>query len=136
MALVRFLRDFPTLTLGLFIILLVLLIGPIGQRYVDVENAKVGSVMPDLEPSSDYRLGTDTMGREVLAVLIEGTPHTLRIGLLAGTIGLGIGILFGFMAGYFGGFVDNLLKGSADVLLTVPGLLFLVVLATTIPRGH
>ena len=134
MALVKFLRDFPALTLGLIIILVVVLIGPVGQRYVDVENAKVGSVIPDLEPSSEYRLGTDTMGREVLAVLVEGTPHTLRIGLLAGAIGLGIGILFGFMAGYFGGIVDNLLKGAADVLLTVPGLLFLVVLATTI-RG-
>ena len=46
--------------------------------------------------------------------------------------GLGIGIILGFLAGYFGGLVDTLIRGAADVLLTVPGLLFLVVLATSL----
>ena len=47
-------------------------------------------------------------------------------------MGLGIGIILGFLAGYFGGLVDTLIRGAADVLLTVPGLLFLVVLATSL----
>ena len=47
-------------------------------------------------------------------------------------MGLGIGILLGFVAGYFGGLADTLIRGAADVLLTVPGLLFLVVLATSL----
>jgi peptide/nickel transport system permease protein len=67
-------------------------------------------------------------------MLVVGTPLTLRIGMIAGTIGLGLGTLLGFLAGYFGGWVDTLIKGAADVLLTVPGLLFLVVVATTL-RG-
>jgi peptide/nickel transport system permease protein len=54
------------------------------------------------------------------------------MGFMAGAIGLGVGILLGFVAGYFGGFLDNLIKGAADVLLTVPGLLLLVVIATSI----
>ena len=71
-------------------------------------------------------------GRDLLAVMVAGTPLTLRIGFLAGAVGLGIGIILGFLAGYFGGLVDTLIRGAADVLLTVPGLLFLVVLATSL----
>jgi peptide/nickel transport system permease protein len=50
---------------------------------------------------------------------------------MAGAIGLGVGTILGFMAGYFGGVVDNVIKGAADVFLTVPGLLLLVVIATS-----
>ncbi|MBV7336256.1 ABC transporter permease [Chloroflexi bacterium TSY] len=129
-----FIRQHSYLIAGLIVILFVILIGPLGSRYVEVDGAKVGSAIPDQEPSPEYRLGTDTVGRDILAVIVAGTPLTLRIGLIAGVIGLGLGIIFGFLAGYFGGIVDNVIKGAADVLLTVPGLLFLVVLATTI-RG-
>ena len=126
------LKQHPFLVAGIIIILVVVLIGPIGESLVDPDGYKVGAAMPDLPPSADYPLGTDTVGREILAVIAIGTPLTLRIGLLAGGIGLGVGIILGFVAGYFGGWVDALIKGAADVLLTVPGLLFLVVLATTI----
>lgn len=132
MKLLSRLRNHPYLCLGLFIMLLIVLVGPVGRQYVNPDGSKVGAAMPDLPPSAEYPLGTDTVGREILAVIVSGTPLTLRIGLIAGGIGLGVGIIFGFAAGYFGGIVDTLLKGAADVLLTVPGLLFLVVLATTI----
>ena len=126
------LRYHPFLVAGLLILGFILLIGPLGALFVDTDKAKVGSALPDMPPSSEYLLGTDTVGRELMAVIVAGTPRTLRIGLIAGTIGLGVGIILGFMAGYFGGWPDTLIKGTADVLLTVPGLLFLVVFATTI----
>lgn len=127
-----YLRYHPFLLMGLLILGLILLIGPVGALFVDTDKAKVGSALPDMPPSSEYLLGTDTVGRELMAVIVAGTPKTLRIGLVAGAIGLGVGIILGFIAGYFGGLVDNIIKGTADVLLTVPGLLFLVVIATTI----
>jgi peptide/nickel transport system permease protein len=126
------LRQYPLLVAGLTIILVLVLFGPVASLFVDPDGAKVGAAMPELPPSVEYPLGTDTVGREILAVMVIGTPLTLRIGLIAGSIGLGLGILFGFLAGYFGGWVDALIKGAADVLLTVPGLLFLVVIATTL----
>jgi peptide/nickel transport system permease protein len=126
------LRKHPFLLLGLVLIVVLILFGPVASGFVNTKGAKVGSAMPEQSPSAEFPLGTDTYGREILPVMVVGTPLTLRIGLIAGTIGLGLGIIFGFMAGYFGGWVDTLIKGAADVLLTVPGLLFLVVIATTI----
>jgi peptide/nickel transport system permease protein len=124
----------PLLAAGLALLLIILLFGPLAALMVDTDGAKVGSALPDQKPSTEYPLGTDTVGREILAVIVVGTPLTLRIGLIAGTIGLGVGTLLGFLAGYFGGWIDTVIKGAADVLLTVPGLLFLVVIATTL-RG-
>lgn len=127
-----FLRAFPLLAVGLALIGLLVVFSIAGPLLVDPNGIKVGHAPPDQPPSREYWLGTDTVGRQMLAVLAYGTPATLQIGLMAGAIGLGIGIIFGFIAGYYGGFWDNLLRGAADVFLTIPGLLVLVVIATTL----
>ncbi len=46
-----------------------------------------------------YFLGTDSQGRDMLTLLIYGTPNTLKMGLIAGIIGVGLGLLFGLLAG-------------------------------------
>lgn len=125
-------RRHPQLAAGSIVVFAVLAFGPLGAAFVDTDLARVGSAVPNLSPSLEYLLGTDAAGRDLLAVMVAGTPLTLRVGFLAGAVGLGIGIVLGFLAGYFGGFVDTLIRGAADVLLTVPGLLFLVVLATSL----
>lgn len=132
MKIVANVRRHPLLIIGLLLMAILILFGPVASQLVDADGAKVGSAIPEQPPSAEYPLGTDAVGRQLLPVMVVGTPLTLRIGLIAGAIGLGLGVIFGFLAGYFGGWVDTLIKGAADVLLTVPGLLFLVVIATTI----
>jgi len=81
-------------------------------------------------------------GRSLLALLVKGIPLTLTIGFLAGAIGLVIGTILGLLAGYVGGVTDVLIRSAADIMLTVPGLLVLIVyLASSIDgfvsaRGH
>ena len=125
-------RRHPHLTAGLAVVAFVVALGPVGSLFVDTGAARVGTSEADLAPSPGHPLGTDSVGRDVLAVIVAGTPLTLRIGLLAGAVGLGIGTLLGFLAGYFGGWADTVIKSAADVLLTVPGLLLLVVIATSL----
>ena len=125
-------RRHPQLAAGFAIVLLVVAFGPVGSLFVDTTLARVDSAAPNQVPSFAHPLGTDAAGRDLLSVMVAGTPLTLRIGFIAGAGGLGIGIVLGFIAGYFGGLVDTLIKGAADVLLTIPGLLFLVVLATSL----
>ena len=123
--------SYRQLGVGILIIAGVVLLGLLGPLVVDVSGAKVGSDIPDLTPSLQHPLGTDTVGRDLLSVIIVGTPMTLSIGLIAGLIGLSVGIAFGFVSGYYGGPADVLLRGAADVFLTVPGLLILVVIASS-----
>ena len=125
-------RRNPKLIAGVSIILALVLFWLVGSLLVNPERAQPISGLPDLPPSLQYLLGTDSNGRELLAVMIVGTGLTLRIGFLAGAIGLGIAIILGFLSGYYGGFLDNIIKGAVDVLLTVPPLAVLVVIAAMI----
>ena len=65
-------------------------------------------------------------------MVVAGLPLTLRIGVIAGLVGTVVGTILGFIAGYVGGTVDNVIRTLADILLTVPGLMVLIVLASTI----
>ena len=118
------------LTIGLFLCLIVVLFGLVGPLFWDVEMHEVGAGMPMMEPSSEHPLGTDAQGRDVLAWMIEGTPATLRIGLLAGALGVVIGAIVAFVAGFYGGWIDTVLRITTDVLITVPGILILVIAAS------
>jgi peptide/nickel transport system permease protein len=130
----NWLAVYPQLAIGLAVMLALVLMSAVGPLFVPRSGIDVGSGMPDAPPGGDYPLGTDTVGRQILPLIIYGTPLTLRVGLIAGAIGLLVGVVFGFVAGYYGGVWDNLLRGAADVFLTVPGLMVLVVIASTL-RG-
>jgi len=91
--------------------------------------------MPLLPPSRELPFGSDKQGRDLFAVMVVGTPMTLRIGLIAGFLGVGFGSVLAFVAAYYGGWVDTLLTGIVDVGLTVPGLMVLIVVAMMVPGG-
>jgi len=126
-------RRNPKLLSGVSVILALVLFWLIGSLLVSPTRAASLTGLPSQPPSWQYLLGTDTHGRDLLAVMMVGTGLTLRIGVLAGAIGLGIGIILGFLSGYYGGFLDTVIKGVSDVLLTVPLLVVLVVVASMIP---
>ena len=127
-----YLRESPMLAAGLCMILLVVLFGVLGPIFVDTSRAQPLAAPPRQEPSLEYPFGTDDSGRNLLAVMVVGVPLTMRIGLLAGTVGLGLGIFLGFTSGYMGGKIDTVIRGFVDTLLTVPGLVVLVSIASTI----
>jgi len=128
-----YLRSNPKLLGGVSIILALVLFWFIGSLLLGLARAEPLTGPPSQPPSWQYLLGTDTHGRDLLAVMITGAGFTLRIGFLAGIISLGIGMILGFLSGYYGGLVDTVIKGTADVLLTMPALAILVVVAAMIP---
>jgi peptide/nickel transport system permease protein len=120
------------LGVGLLMLGAILLFALIGPVFVDTDMAQPLSAPPRLAPTSAHPFGTDDAGRDLLAVMVAGVPLTLRIGFLAGAVGLGIGVLLGFVSGYVGGKVDTVIRGTVDTLLTVPGLVVLISIASTI----
>lgn len=74
-------------------------------------------------PSSEFWLGTDTFGRDVLSRLIYGARVSLLVGFVAVLIAMCIGSALGILAGYVGGTIDRLIMGLVDVLLSFPTLL-------------
>ena len=74
-------------------------------------------------PTLAHLLGTDSLGRDVLARLIYGARISLSVGLLAPVIGLGIGGALGLLAGYFRGRFETFVTGGVDVVLAFPPLI-------------
>jgi peptide/nickel transport system permease protein len=86
--------------------------------------------VPDLAhrlqpPGPDHRLGTDDLGRDVLARLVHGARVSLMVGITATLISLIIGSLLGAIAGYYGGVADWLISRLIEVVLCFP-FLFIV----------
>jgi peptide/nickel transport system permease protein len=131
----RYARRNPNLIVGVVLLSFLLLFSVVGSMVVDVSNADPLSVSPEKPPSLTYPFGTDSQGRDLLAVMVAGTPLTLRIGLLAGLIGVAVGTALAFVSAYYGGLVDGLIRGVVDVSLTVPGLLVLVIVAVFLKEG-
>ncbi len=130
----RYLRRNKRLAAGIFILTFLLLFATVGRLIAPPANAYPLAVTPNKPPSWEFPFGTDSQGRDLLATIIMGTYLTVRIGVLAGVIGLSVGTFLGFIAAYYGGVLDTVIRWVVDVLLTVPGLLVLVVIAALIQR--
>lgn len=128
-------RRNPSLVIGLVLFFALLLSSVLGRFFVDLENARPISVAPLKPPSWDLPFGSDKQGRDLFAVMVSGTPLTLRIGLIAGFLGVGFGALIAFVSAYYGGWLDALLRGIVDVGLTVPGLMVLIIVAMMVRSG-
>jgi peptide/nickel transport system permease protein len=118
------------LVAGVVLISIVILFGVVGSGFVTRAQADVGAGRPSRPPDFQHLLGTDQQGRDVLANLIFGTPSTLKIGLIAGFVGVAVGSLLGLAAGFWGGAPDSLIRLAIDVFLTIPNLMVLIVIAS------
>ncbi|MCL2124916.1 MAG: ABC transporter permease [Oscillospiraceae bacterium] len=83
-------------------------------------------------PSSDFLLGTDRLGRDILSRLIYGSRQSLQMGFTAVIVAAAVGIFIGAIAGYFGGWVDNLLMRLLDIYQGIPMFLLTVTLAAVL----
>ena len=107
----------------------------IGHLTVDTIQFRPLSMRPLQPPSRELPFGSDKQGRNLYAVMVEGTPLTLRIGLLAGVIGVTLGATLAFISGFYGGKVDAVIRLIVDVGLTIPGLLILIIIAMRVRGG-
>jgi len=80
-------------------------------------------------PSSLHRLGTDEVGRDVLARLMWGARASLPAGLIPVTIAVAASIPLGLVSGYVGGWIDDLIMRLTDAMLAVPFLIVAIALA-------
>jgi len=96
------------------------LIAPYDPADIDVKQILMG-------PSPAHLLGTDQLGRDVLSRMIWGARISLKVGFVAVGIATTIGIVFGAISGYYGGWIDNVMMRFVDIMLCFPA--FFLILA-------
>ncbi len=133
----------PKLVSGMAVMLFILACGILGNSFWNTEMVYTGSGPLNMAPVgfenlrgqpglAEHPLGTQGSGRDMLALLIVGAPNTLMIGALASLIGMSIGIILGFTSGFVGGRVDDVIRVSSDVMITIPPLMVLIVFQSTL----
>ena len=127
-ALGLFLRN-PSGIAGLAIILAIVLASVFGPRLYGVDAFDIAGI-PFSPPGDDPLLGTDYLGRDIIAGLLQGGRATLLVGLVSAAITIVIGVSVGALAGFFGGRIDTVLMKLTEFFQVLPTLLFAMVLVT------
>ncbi|MDU7150020.1 MAG: ABC transporter permease [Clostridium sp.] len=88
----------------------------------------------DLRPSAQHWFGTDNLGRDLFVRVMYGSRYSLIIAISAAAINLVIGVLYGGIAGFFGGKVDNIMMRIVDVLYSIPTQIYVIILMATFKK--
>jgi peptide/nickel transport system permease protein len=86
-------------------------------------------------PSTAHLMGTDEFGRDVLSRVIWGAQASLQAGATAATIALGVGLVLGMLAAYYGGRTDNLIMRVMDIVLAFPYILLAIAIVAILGPG-
>ena len=130
----RLLANKAALVGGIILLLLIFLaifapwIAPHSYSY---QNLELGAQ----PPSSDFLLGTDTLGRDLFSRILYGARVSLLVGFVATGVALIIGVSWGIVAGYFGGRVDSIMMRIVDVLYGLPFIIFIILLMVIFGRN-
>lgn len=112
----------------------VAVVAPLLFPHVADEHA--GDLLAALQlPSGNHWLGTDSLGRDVLERLLVGTRVTIVGVVEALVVVLALGVPFGLMAGYFGGWLDRIVSWLADMTFSMPGIVVVLVVLSVFPQS-
>lgn len=129
----RFLRHRLAIT-GLIVIIIIILLAIIGDDVAaNRQNLQLGTT--NTPPDSEHLLGTDALGRDILARTLVGGRISLLVAFVSVAIATFIGTTIGVIAGYLGGIVDAALMRFVDIVLSFPVILLLLVVAALVGPG-
>ena len=115
--------------LGLVIFFLIVAVVLIAPLLIPYGEAEIDVAAFSAAPSSKHLLGTDTVGRDVLARLLYGGRVSLFVGVVSTAISVVIGIPLGLLAAFYRGWFETIVMRAADIFMTIPStilILFLV----------
>jgi peptide/nickel transport system permease protein len=124
----------PSLLLGSLLVGLFLLLALASFLYPVDPNAPdfLSRLRP---PSPEHPLGTDPLGRDLLARILHGAKNALLVGGIAVAVGVFLGVPLGLLAGYLGGLWDGALNLLMETLYALPGLLLALLFAALLGPG-
>ncbi len=106
--------------------------GPTGIRFAQMHGPDHLSDEQFRPPNARHWFGTDVHGRDLFSRVLYGAQVSLLVALVAAGVSLVIGVCWGGLAGYVGGRTDSLMMRCVDILYSLPSIIFVIVLITTL----
>ncbi len=116
----------------LFVVILLVALAPHISPYGPTQQFRRNRLQP---PNSEFLLGTDNLGRDILTRILYGGRVSLQVGIISVAIGATLGTFLGLLAGYLGGRVDTLIMRFIDVMMAFPGILLSLVIVAVLGRN-
>ncbi len=120
---------------ALIILCILILLSAFGESLSGYHQEVTDSSSLNLWPSRKHWFGTDDLGRDVFARVWHGGRVSILMGLIGATISTVIGCLYGGIAGYYGGRVDNIMMRIIEILTTLPYLLVVILISLYLGNG-
>lgn len=114
--------------IGFTIVILYLLTGTLGTLLVEPTGVTEGPALAAPFETTEYILGTDAQGRDLLSMTVHSTATILKMVLAGAVCTVGLGTVVGAVAGYKGGMTDTVLSSITDVFINLPGFPLVMVL--------
>lgn len=128
----RFRKSKPAM-LGLTIFLIIVILICIAPVFGSYEEALELNIMEKLQPpSAEHIFGTDQYGRDVFLRVVHGGKYSLIIGISTSLISMLFGCLFGAVAGYFGGKVDDVIMRIMDMFSAIPTIMLALAIVSAL----
>ena len=115
--------------LGAFIVLAVVLLALLAPLLATHDPLQTSFMSIRKAPSATFWLGSDELGRDIYSRMLYGARASLMAGLVSVLIALVVGVPFGLVSGYFGGWIDSVVSRCTEALLAIPFLILAIALA-------
>lgn len=115
------------------VMIIMALFAPLIAPYDPVYDADL--MVAEEPPTSAYIFGTDDQGRDIFSRVVYGARISLSVGLISQLMNSIIGITLGLIAGYFGKWVDDLIMGLTNIMLSIPSIIFALAVMALLGPG-
>jgi len=115
------------------VMVIMALFAPLISPYDPIYDADL--MVAEEPPSASYIFGTDDQGRDIFSRVVYGARISLSVGLISQLMNSIIGITLGLIAGYFGKWVDDLIMGLTNIMLSIPSIIFALAIMALLGPG-
>jgi oligopeptide transport system permease protein len=131
------LSSIPTAHVAFWIIAFICFIALLSALHVPMSHYAYYQTTTELlaPPSMDHLMGTDELGRDLFSRILFGSQLSISIGVTTAFIAFFIGTVYGAIAGFSGGKIDNFLMRGVDIAYALPDLLVMILIGVLIGRG-
>lgn len=131
----RRLKENKPAMAGLFFVIFIALTAIFGPMLSKYNYFSQDFMVANQGPTGAHWFGTDQFGRDIFVRILYGARISLTVGFAASILNITIGVLYGGIAGYFGGKIDNFMMRIVDILYSIPMMIYVILLMLILKAG-